>query len=737
MSTVANGVSSPVTSPTHPNCPFSQTSLPSSFLCSAAYSSRLSCTMTTTGPMLILPPIPDSPPPPSTRTVNDPAARLRWAIVNDNLSLVTRIVRRYPDLLQQRDPANGWTSLHYAGYYGHYLICVFLINQGHDKDEISLDFDRNTPLHLAAQKNQEQTVHYLAQHIRRCLDWRNDQMESALMVAAKMGHQPCITLLLDFGANVDLPGPSGNRAIHIAAAYGHIKAIRTLVDRGADTSTSNSLGFTPLHYSLSYQVHDYLQALIADKKKQKTSAVPPTSPGFTFKWNKSTSPPASTSSSNTTTTNNSTNNSSANLSAGSISGSASVATNKPYPLHHSSTILNVPVVAKPQHSYKSQQQMPPLAAAPSLAPVSQTSLPTFAPANRMNPNSPRSDSPSNGSSSADNGKSTSTTTMLKSPLPLTKSPSYKAVNSPIPGIEVLRKEPVKSSNFSMPLPLPLHQQPLPQQKQPQPEQQLQQPQQQPQQQKQQQKPTQHQHHSHHQHHSGQKPHIAPTVGAKPPPPPIKQHIHASPPQQPTVKPSPNHTGSKPVLNVNTIISNRKGSISNGNPSKSTSSSNPYPYSQPYPLAPPQYSSMAKAAAASSSSLVDSSNKNLGVSSPSSGITSSSASSNTLRGQPPPPPPPPPPAMHPEHVYKLSLYNQGNGQNSSNSSSSSSVSTGGSAGAPPSHRKPSMSKKPPIPVPPVKPPHLHSVPSSGNSLGSSGRTRVLDVNVSTGRRPSRN
>lgn len=715
----------PVTSPTHPNCPFEVFKLlsdPPSFFSSTVHCYNLPSAMTTTGPMLILPPIPDPPRPLSTRTINDPAARLRWAIFNDNLSLVTRIVRRYPDLLQNRDPTNGWTSLHYAGYYGHYLICVFLINQGHDKDEISLDFDRNTPLHLAAQKNQEQTVHYLAQHIRRCLDWRNDLMESALMVAAKMGHQPCITLLLDFGADVDLPGPSGNRAIHIAAAYGHIKAIRTLIDRGADTSCTNLLGFTPLHYSLSYQVHDYLQALIADKKKQKASAVQPASPGFTFKWNKSTSPPSSTPNSNISSVNNSTNNSTVNLGTSQTVGSANTAANKPSPLHHLSTILNVPVVAKPQHPYK--QQATQLVAAPPLLSGNLASLPTFTPANRTNPNSPRGGSPSHGTSTTENGRSN----MLKSPLPSTTSPQYNGVKSPTASIENQLKDHAahpKSSNFSMPLPLPAHQHPhhlqsghqqqyLPQQQQQQPQ------------------------HSHYQHHyPGLKPITGSNTSSKPPPPPPKQNLHASqhqqqPPQQ-HIKSSANHSSSKPALNVNTIVSNRKRSVSNETSSTGTSATNnskPYPYSQPYPPIPPQYSVMAKAAAASSSSLLiaEGGSKHLGV--------GSSNSNSNLRGQAPPPPPPPPPAMHPEHVYNLSLYNNNSGPNTPNSSSSS-MSTNSNVGGPPGHRKASLSKKQPIPLPPAKPPHLHSISSTPGSLGSTGRTRVLDVNVSTGRRPSRN
>ncbi len=54
----------------------------------------------------------------------DPSVRLRKAIKEDNLLVVKRLLRRFPELLRNTDPSNGWSSLHYAGYYGHYLICV-------------------------------------------------------------------------------------------------------------------------------------------------------------------------------------------------------------------------------------------------------------------------------------------------------------------------------------------------------------------------------------------------------------------------------------------------------------------------------------------------------------------------------------------------------------------------------------------------------------------------------------
>lgn len=341
-------------------------------------------------------------------TMHEPSERLRWAIINDHLSMVMRIIKRNPDLLENPNPENGWTSLHYAGYHGRYLVCVFLIQSGHDRDEISLDFERNTPLHLAAKQNQEQTVHYLSQHLRRCLDWPNNDLDTPLIVAAKAGHQPCITLLLDFGADVDKSGKDGNRAIHISAAYGHLKAIRTLVDRKADTSKPNDLGWTPLDYSYSYQVKEYMSTLINERRKNTpagnhgTPYTPFSKPAQQQKSPlKSQKPapkpanyPLSSSNTSTQTITLSTGAPSSNPLGNQTSAFASTklptgvhanAPSAPSPLHHS-TILNVPVVAKPQNFHAQKYQFP-LPPPPTSFPSQPTpiSSPKFRPATVAKP----------------------------------------------------------------------------------------------------------------------------------------------------------------------------------------------------------------------------------------------------------------------------------------------------------------------------------------------------------------
>ncbi|ANB14188.1 Avo2p [Sugiyamaella lignohabitans] len=217
--------------------------------------------------------------------------------------MVQRLLKRFPDLLENVDPCNGWSSLHYASYDGHYGICVFLVQQGHDRDEISLAHDRSTPLHLASSQNHEQTVHFLAQHIPRCLDWVNVDHETALMVAARKGHDPCINLLLDFGADIDIGNRDKNRPLHIAAAYGHLKTMRTLVDRGADFQTPNAEGWRPVQYCSTYQVQDYLQSLIHEKMEssRRKLAAPPPPPISTSNLVGSSSPSSKMSSASSTT----------------------------------------------------------------------------------------------------------------------------------------------------------------------------------------------------------------------------------------------------------------------------------------------------------------------------------------------------------------------------------------------------------------------------------------------------
>ncbi|KAK9479522.1 ankyrin repeat-containing domain protein [Lipomyces japonicus] len=199
--------------------------------------------------------------------------RLRQAIIKNNLEIVKRLLRRFPDLLLNTETSNGWTSLHYAAHYGHFEICVYLASIGHDANEISVDIEGYTPLHLASMQNREQTIHFLAQKFPTTLDKATTPVKTvgytALILASREGHNASASLLLDFGADINKPDAEGSRPIHYASEYGHRMVIRTLIERDADFKAKNNLGWTPLQYASSTATWSYLNAIMTEVEKRQ------------------------------------------------------------------------------------------------------------------------------------------------------------------------------------------------------------------------------------------------------------------------------------------------------------------------------------------------------------------------------------------------------------------------------------------------------------------------------------
>lgn len=123
----------------------------------------------------------------------EPSTRLRDAIIEGNLLIVKRLLRRHPELLTNINPANGWSSLHYAAYHGRYLICVHLIQLGHDKHEIIKTFKGNTCVHLALINGHEQTTHLLLQHFPRFINEKGEHGRTPVHFACMYDHFQCLS----------------------------------------------------------------------------------------------------------------------------------------------------------------------------------------------------------------------------------------------------------------------------------------------------------------------------------------------------------------------------------------------------------------------------------------------------------------------------------------------------------------------------------------------------------------
>ncbi|ODQ66767.1 ankyrin [Nadsonia fulvescens var. elongata DSM 6958] len=221
--------------------------------------------------------------------MHDPGYRLRWAIINNQLSIVKRLLERFPDLLTNIDSSNGYSNLHYAASNGHHPICVYLVSKGHDKQEISLNFVRQTPLHLATASNHEQTVHFLCREFPHTIDGFKSTPDkyTPIILAAKLGHDPVLNILLDFDADINAVDNKGNRAVHYAAAGGFVRVLRTLADRQADFETSNYEGWKPFQYAATYKIEDWIKNYLVQKKQQQSSFSPRIAGGAISHYNNS------------------------------------------------------------------------------------------------------------------------------------------------------------------------------------------------------------------------------------------------------------------------------------------------------------------------------------------------------------------------------------------------------------------------------------------------------------------
>ncbi|KAK6524605.1 hypothetical protein TWF281_011508 [Arthrobotrys megalospora] len=196
----------------------------------------------------------------------DIRTRLKRSILTNDLLVLKRLLRSHPTSLRYSDPSdNGNTPLHLAASHGQTSIVTFLVQSGHEDDGISRNYEGQTPLMVASgctDGDADDVVFYLAGEFERCVGWRDKSGMNALMIAAKVGNDANINILLDSGAEINAIDPLGNTALHYASAYGHLKAIRTLIDRGANFDSRNREGWYAKDYSFSKAAEQYFKTLI-------------------------------------------------------------------------------------------------------------------------------------------------------------------------------------------------------------------------------------------------------------------------------------------------------------------------------------------------------------------------------------------------------------------------------------------------------------------------------------------
>ena len=81
------------------------------------------------------------------------------------------------------------------------------------------------------------------------IDWIDRKGNTPLMVASKHGHEECVLVLLDFGADVDASELFGGTALMMAAAGGHMDIAQLLFSAGASLKLKSRSGYTAKDYA--------------------------------------------------------------------------------------------------------------------------------------------------------------------------------------------------------------------------------------------------------------------------------------------------------------------------------------------------------------------------------------------------------------------------------------------------------------------------------------------------------
>nr|P0C927.1 RecName: Full=Ankyrin repeat and SOCS box protein 14 [Rattus norvegicus] len=167
---------------------------------------------------------------------------LLTAVLKDSYDMATLLINHGANVNLRC--ANERTALHEAAKLGRQDMVKLMLSSGANPDaRSSYGF---TPLALAAQGGHTETMQLLLQKGRADVHSQASDSSSVLLEAVRGGDPDSVSLLLEYGADANIPKSSGHLPIHVAADKGHFLALKVLVPV-TDIAAIKRSGISPLH----------------------------------------------------------------------------------------------------------------------------------------------------------------------------------------------------------------------------------------------------------------------------------------------------------------------------------------------------------------------------------------------------------------------------------------------------------------------------------------------------------
>ncbi len=218
---------------------------------------------------------------------------LHKAVLGGKIDEVRKLLEQGASVDEQGQ--DGFTALHLADAYGRVKMIVLLVSYGSDvnaqdnlgrtilhyaieredvqslisyirlgADVIKADSTGMTPIHWAVRVGNVLLVEILLEmdNVKKCLNLTDKNGFTALHLADVNGWEKIITLLVDYGSDVNAQDRLGRTILHYAVKREDIQSLISYMRLGADLTKAHFGGMAPIHCAAHVGNVGFLQKLV-------------------------------------------------------------------------------------------------------------------------------------------------------------------------------------------------------------------------------------------------------------------------------------------------------------------------------------------------------------------------------------------------------------------------------------------------------------------------------------------